>query len=47
MKNLFGTLMTAAAIGIGYLGGSWLWRTVLEDKAENLVDRLKSKKKES
>ena len=46
MKDLVKIMVNWAGVGIGYMAGIWLWDNVLEDKVEDLKDRL-SKKSES
>ena len=46
MKDLVKIMVNWAGVGIGYAAGVWLWYNVLEDKAEDLKNRL-SKKSES
>lgn len=46
MKDLVKIMVNWAGVGIGYAAGIWLWDNVLEDKVEDLKNRL-SKKSES
>lgn len=46
MKDLVKVMVNWTGVGIGYAAGVWLWYNVLEDKAEDLKNRL-SKKSES
>lgn len=41
MNNLFKTVVNWVAVGVGYMGGIWLWNNVLEEKADDLKNRLK------
>lgn len=43
MKNFFNVFATGAITVIGILGGKWLWDEVLQDKANNLKNRLTKK----
>ena len=43
MKDLFKSFGYAVAIGIGYMAGIKLWDEVLEDKVDNLKERLTKK----
>ena len=43
MKNFFKTMGWCTAMGVAFNAGYWLWENVLEEKAEDLVDYLKSK----
>lgn len=43
MKDLFKTATYGVAIAIGYMAGIKLWDEVLEDKIDDLKDRLKKK----
>ena len=43
MKKYFDLLATGVVAAIGFLGGKWLWTEVLQDKADNLKNRLTKK----
>lgn len=43
MKGILKSLVTAITVVVGYKAGSWLWSNVLEEKANNLKDRLTNK----
>ena len=47
MKTIFHSFAHGAACVVGMLAGFWLWTDVLEEKANKLSSRLKSKKDES
>lgn len=47
MKTIVHSFAHGAACVIGMLAGMWVWTEVLEGKANNLKDRLESKKEES
>lgn len=46
MKTIIAYLGIGIATGVGIMGGYWLWDNVLEDKADDLKDRLSKKKSE-
>lgn len=43
MKDLFKTLLYGAAVAVGYMAGVKLWDEVLEDKVDDLKERLSKK----
>ena len=47
MKNLINVILTGAAACIGFGAGGWLWDNVLEDKLDDLKDRLAKKREEA
>lgn len=40
MKTLFNYVVYGVTVGIGYMAGVWLWDEILEDKANDLKERL-------
>lgn len=46
MKTFISCLGFGIATGVGLMGGYWLWNEVLEDKMDDLKDRLSKKKSE-
>ena len=43
MKDLIKFVGTFALAGIGMNAGFWVWENVLEDKVDNLKDKLSKK----
>lgn len=46
MKSIIQSAAIGTASVVGMLAGFWLWNEVLEEKANDLKDRLQTKKKE-
>lgn len=49
MKNIFGNMLNAAGVVIGWCAGKWLWEDVLQEKTIKLRANLSERfsKKES
>jgi hypothetical protein len=47
MKNLIKIITSGAALCIGMGTGQWLWDNVIEDKLDNLKDRISKKRREA
>ena len=47
MKNLIKLIVSGAAICIGAGTGQWLYDNVIEDKLDDLKDRLSKKREEA
>lgn len=43
MKGIISLIAVTAVMGVGMNAGFWLWENVLEDKADNLKDKLTKK----
>lgn len=46
MKSIIKVLGLGTAIAVAYSAGFWLWDNVLEEKADDLLCHLKSKRTE-
>lgn len=44
MKNFIAFVAYGFAVGVGYFAGTWAWENVLEDKVDNLKERLDARK---
>ena len=47
MKNLIKIIASGAAVCIGIGTGQWLYENVIEDKLDDLKDRLSKKREEA
>ena len=47
MKNFLTWVAVGLGYGIGIMGGYWVWSNVIEDKVEDLTDRLTKKEAET
>lgn len=43
MKALIKLLLSYLIMGAAYMAGTWLWNEVLEEKADDFVEKLRRK----